>query len=118
MNGSFNVLIYNEESEELFLYTDKFGSRALFYTETSSEVIVSGRVRPVCHALGSRLGLNRLQYLNIFISGVLFKMERPFSMIFLYYQRGRICIQVPPQFANTGCQGRLSNADFCDWQRV
>ena len=54
------LLMYSfiTKSEELFLYTDKFGSRALFYTETSSEVIGSGRVRPVCHALGSRLGLN------------------------------------------------------------
>jgi len=50
LNGSFNIVIFNALNNELTLFTDKFATRALFYSDTDSGFMLSGRLSAITHS--------------------------------------------------------------------
>lgn len=72
LNGSFNIVIYDLLSNKLQLFTDKFGTRALFYNEIPSGIIISSRLNIItkCFSKGLQINSNSLaeyMYFGAFI---------------------------------------------------
>ena len=62
LNGSFNIVIYDLLSNKLQLFNDKFGTRALFYNEIPSGIIISSRLNIItkCFSKGLQINSNSL----------------------------------------------------------
>lgn len=54
VDGSFVIVVLDNKKERLYIVTDRFGTRPIYYTITDAGIVYSTRIRPLLRYLKSR----------------------------------------------------------------
>ncbi|MBQ4284445.1 MAG: hypothetical protein IJB96_11030 [Lachnospira sp.] len=138
LNGSFALIIYDNETNVLWGATDRFGSRPVYYTNTADSFIYASAIRSILDCDGYTLAVNRLAVDKYMTKGYRTGSETMFERIYalpaghsFYYKNGKLTISKywkPVININTGkdssaytidINNYISNAvnsvlDYCD----